>query len=73
VLHFNEITPSKLLGNKIKFKEKFSVVLVHSDCKNAQLLCLYFGNLIIACVIEVLPRCKYSRFKLLESIHNTHV
>jgi hypothetical protein len=25
---FNEITPSKLLGNNIKVKEKFSVVIV---------------------------------------------
>jgi hypothetical protein len=34
---FNEITPSKLLGNKIKVKEKFCVVLVHSLHTTAQL------------------------------------
>jgi hypothetical protein len=30
VSDFNEITPSKLLRNNIKVKEKFCVVLVHS-------------------------------------------
>jgi hypothetical protein len=32
---FNKISPSKLLKNNIKVKEKFSVVLVHSHHKNA--------------------------------------
>jgi hypothetical protein len=33
---FNEITPSKLLGNNIKVKEKFYVELVHSFHTSAQ-------------------------------------
>jgi hypothetical protein len=33
VFDSNEITPSKLLGNNIKIKEKFSVVLVHFSHK----------------------------------------
>jgi hypothetical protein len=32
---FNEISPSKLLGNNIKLKDKFCVVLVHSYHKSA--------------------------------------
>jgi hypothetical protein len=36
VFDFNEITPLKLLRNNIKVKEKFSVVLVHSYHKSAQ-------------------------------------
>ena len=36
VTDFNEISPSKLLRNNIKVKEKFSVVLVHSHHKSAQ-------------------------------------
>jgi hypothetical protein len=31
VFDFNEITPSKLLENNIKVKEKFCVVLVHNN------------------------------------------
>jgi hypothetical protein len=34
---FNEITPSKLLENNIKVKEKFCVVLVHSFHKELHL------------------------------------
>jgi hypothetical protein len=36
VFDFNEISPSKLLRNNIKVKEKFCVVLVHSYHKSAQ-------------------------------------
>jgi hypothetical protein len=38
VSDFNEITPSTLLGNNIKVKEKFCVVLVHSLHASAQLV-----------------------------------
>jgi hypothetical protein len=38
VSDFNEISPSKLLRNNIKVKEKFCVVLVHSYHKSAHII-----------------------------------
>jgi hypothetical protein len=44
VFDFNKITPSKFLSNNIKVKEKFCVVLVHSNRKSAHTWIRFRGH-----------------------------
>jgi repressor of nif and glnA expression len=69
VSDFNEITPSTLLGNNIKVKEKFCVVLVHSLHASAQLVeCSFSASYSLKVTAEPLLVLKKKKMQSLKII-----